>query len=298
MTTSKLPEPPKLQEQSGLRYPRLSIAGHLFVFATLSAICLGVVYLAFGITIVEKALSALALPVGLIWLALLIWVYISISLRQRSAVVIAGFCLAAIWGFGNSFVANQLAKSLEHPYFGFELAAIGKLDAVIVLGGGTTTNLNGQAQLSSYGDRVAMAAKVFFAGKTDRLICSGMQTYRSSPEDLHVGEETRAVLLSWGIPEQSLETIGGANTSQEMQALKTWMADHPERKRIGILTSAWHLHRAMRLANNAGIEATPIPANFISSFSNVSPDWVIPSSENLNRSTLILHEYLARLVNR
>jgi len=106
------------------------------------------------------------------------------------------------------------------------------------------------------------------------------------------------ILNDFGIPSDSIETIAGANTSQEMQEIKKWMAANPEATRIGILTSAWHLNRAMRLANAAGIEATPIPADFMSTYAPVSADWVIPTSENLFRSSRALREYLAALVRR
>ncbi len=289
MTTPELPtHTPDQRSFVGLWLPPAAVA----------TIGLGSAYVVYGITIVEKSLSALVLPVGLMWLALLLWFYLSIRLKQRSAAILSALCLVLISGFGNCLVANQLAKSLEYPYFGFEIDALEKLDAVVVLGGGTTTNLNGQPQLANSGDRIAMAAKVIFAGKTDRLVCTGLQTYRSTPEDLQGGEEAQAILRSFGIAEQSIETIGGENTAQEMQALKKWMANHPDLKRIGILTSAWHLSRAMRLANNAGIQATPIPADFLSRFPSASADWVIPSSENLQGSSLVLREYCARVVGR
>ena len=255
-------------------------------------------YLAFGITIVEKSLSALASPVGTIWLALLFWVYISITLKQRAAAVVAGMCLAILWGFGNFYVANQLTKSLEHPYFGFYLDDLEKLDVVVVLGGGTSTNINGEPQLGSSGDRIAMAAKVFHAGKTDRLICTGVKTYRPATEALEVGEEAAAILIQMSIPSDSIETIGGQNTSQEMQAIKRWMSENPTGSRIGILTSAWHLNRAMRLAKAAGIDATPIPADFMSRNATVSNDWVIPTAGNLSRSSRVVREYLAALIGR
>ena len=203
-----------------------------------------------------------------------------------------------IWGFGNFMTANELVKSLERPFLGFEPAALKPLDAIVVLGGGTTTNPNAQAQLARSGERVAMAAKLFLAGKTERIICTGTQTYISSGDDLDTSAESKAVLVELAIDPDSIDTIPGANTYQEMQQLKKWLSQHPEARRIGIITSAWHLKRAMRLANATGIEATPIPADFLTRFPTVSPDWIIPSSGNLEYSTLAIKEYLAALVGR
>ena len=266
--------------------------------AIIAAIVLFIAYLAFGITIVEKSLSSLAMPVGFLWLFLLLWVYVSVSLKQRTAFIVAGICLVILSSFGNSYVANQLAKSLERPYFGFQLDELKKLDAVIVLGGGTYTNLNGEPQLAQSGDRVAMAAKVFIAGRTNRIICTGVKTYRPATEALEIGEEAKAILIGLGIPSDSIETIPGQNTSQEMQAIKEWISKNPTSTRIGILTSAWHLNRAMRLADAAGIDAIPIPADFLSRNATVSTGWVIPSADDLYRSSRVVKEYLAALVGR
>ena len=145
---------------------------------------MGGAYAAFGITIVEKSLTALAMPVGFIWLILLAWAYIAFCLRQRKTAIVAGICLAIIWGFGNFFIANALVKSLERPFIGFDPATVEALDAIVVLGGGTTTNPNAQAQLARSGERIGMAVKLFQAGKTDRIICTGTQTYISSEDDL------------------------------------------------------------------------------------------------------------------
>ena len=259
---------------------------------------LGGAWLAFGITIVEKSLTALLMPVGLIWLALLMSLYIAITRKQRLNAVIAGFCLALVWLFGNFFVSNALMKSLEQPFLGFEIESMEKLDVVVVLGGGTANNTNGQTQLNHAGDRVAVAAQVYLAGKTDRLICTGTQVYSKSPDDLKYGEQAKALLTSLGVEAGDIETVAGANTSQEMQNLKQWVADHPDQPRIGILTSAWHTSRAMRLAKAAGIDATPVPADFRTQRANVTPDWVIPSADNLLNSSLAMKEYLARLIGR
>ncbi len=238
------------------------------------------------------------MPIGFVWLILLVWVYGAFCMRQRSTVIVAGLCLAIVWGFGNFFVANALVKGLEKPFFGFDPAALEPLDAIVVLGGGTTTNPNAQAQLARSGERIGMAAKLFLAGKADRIICTGTQTYISSEDDLDTSQESKAILLGLAIEPDSIDVIPGANTRQEMLSLKQWLADHPDTQRIGITTSAWHLKRAMRLANSTGIEATPIPADFLTRFPTASPDWIIPSSENIERSALALKEYLAALVGR
>jgi len=40
------------------------------------------------------------------------------------------------------------------------------------------------------------------------------------------------------------------------------VADHPEWKRLGLVTSAWHMRRAMRLAEKNNLSLEPLPADF------------------------------------
>ena len=168
----------------------------------------------------KSPLSAIASPVGLIWLTLLLWCYISISFKQRVAAVVAAMCLAILWGFGTFLRGKSISKKFGASVFSdFTLNDLEKLDAVVVLGGGTLTNINGEPQLGQSGDRVAMAAKVFRGGKSERVICTGIKAYRPKNEGLEIGEEAKAILIGLGIPSDSIETIAGKNTSQEMKAI-------------------------------------------------------------------------------
>jgi len=78
-----------------------------------------------------------------------------------------------------------------------------------------------------------------------------------------------------------------------MQHLREWLGEQPEGHRVGILTSAWHLPRAMRLAEARGIEATAIPSDFRSAFIVPSVNMLVPTANGLEISTIAVKEYLA-----
>ena len=44
---------------------------------------------------------------------------------------------------------------------------------IVLMGGGTNVAANRQPQLAAAGDRVAMVARLFHAGKVERIICTG-----------------------------------------------------------------------------------------------------------------------------
>ncbi|MFT5302444.1 MAG: uncharacterized SAM-binding protein YcdF (DUF218 family), partial [Mariniblastus sp.] len=213
------------------------------------------------------------------------------------AVVSLGCWLVLTIG-GNQLVSQGLASSLESRYQSIDVFGGEPFDTVVVLGGGTTTNLNGQAALANSGDRVALAARLFHAGQVKQIICTGSQTFRSTPNDLHPREEAAEILLGLGVPQSALLQMRGDNTSQEMSNLKKWLDENDAGSRIGLLTSAWHLPRAIRLAESQGLSLLPVPADFATEHYAPTPNLVVPSAQNLLTSARILKEYLARIVNR
>ncbi|MCP4096026.1 MAG: YdcF family protein [Planctomycetaceae bacterium] len=253
-----------------------------------------------GITMLEKTLTSLVMPIGLVWVGLITLTYLLLISRQKILGFLSLGCLLAITLGGNQFASNYLAYSLEAPFSQIDIAQIPTLDAVIVLGGGTSSTYNNRAQLGMAGDRVATAARLYHSGQVKKIICTGSQSFRASPEDLHPREEAKLILTEFGIPASAVILLEGDNTSQEMNSLKSWIPEHinSPQPRVGLITSAWHLKRALRLAKSQGLEFEPIPSNFISGPVNPSPHWVIPSGDNLATTGRIFKEYLAAIVSR
>ena len=128
-------------------------------------------------------------------------------------------------------------------------------------------------------------------------MCTGLQSFRSTEEDMHPYEEATLLLEELGVAPQEILKLNGINTSEEMENLKKWTDVNPG-KRIGLLTSAWHLPRAVRLAKAQGIEVEPIAAGFYSQPYAPDPGIVVPNEYNLIITASAAKEYLARLVGR
>lgn len=263
-------------------------------------------WVVFGRTMVEKLATGLVMPVGLIWMLLTVTVGVCWVGRQRAAGFFATVAWFVLTALGNSYVANELISALENEYTSRPAVAPGDVDTVVVLGGGTTTNLRGHSQLSTSGDRIAAAARYFVASKSAgfdvTIICTGTQKYRSHESDLDPRLEAKNSLIALGIPPEKIQLLEGANTSEEMQNLKKRMdsqsvTGNPS-TRLGILTSTWHLSRAMRLAEANGIEATPMTSDSRAQYPAPNAGMIVPTSANLNISAIAIKESLAKAVNR
>ena len=270
----------------------------------LVAVVVSSTWAAFGQTMVEKLATELLMPVGLIWLMLIIIVGVCCVARQGAVGFFAFAALVLLSVAGNGYVSNALVQSLEQPYIDQPPPAPDAVDIVILLGGGATTNLRGKSQLGASGDRIAAAARYYNAaldaGASPTIICTGSQVHRSNELDLDPNQESRNNLIALGVPEKNIQLLDANNTSQEMRNLKRWLDENADvqGKRVGILTSAWHLPRAMRLAKAQGIEATPMAGDFRSEFFAPSVGMVVPTAWGLQNSSIAIKEMLAGLVKR
>lgn len=271
---------------------------HLLTLGLVGTLFLGAIGLISGKTMVEKLVTSLCSPLGFVWIMLILMVYFCLLTRQTWPAIVGFLCWLVITVGGNKFVSNSLIHSLEAPYESIDVFSQEPFDIVVVLGGGTNTNTAGRPQLDFGGDRVALAAELYHAGLAKKIVCTGTQKFRSTADDLHPREESKKLLIALNVPEQVVMMMQGENTSQEMSNLKGWLEENKIDGRIGLLTSAWHLGRAMRLSENNGLKVQPIPADFTTEYFSAQPGLVVPNSENMFVTARAMKEYLARLVGR
>lgn len=252
---------------------------------------------------VERMLTDLALPIGLIWLALLATIA-GLAVRRRWWLAgWVGLIWLALSAAGNGKVTGLLTESLERPYFGVDPLEQGEFDAVVLLGGGAGTDRNGTTRVGDSGDRVVVAARLYHAGKTPLLVCTGGDL-RTAPNLPSVAEESAGVLADLGVPRGDVLLGPGYNTKTEAAAIRRLKDEHGW-GRIGIVTSAWHMPRVDRLARGVGLSFVPLPADFRSGAEADRPFWdefrrfsFIPKAGSLDRTHAMLRENLARLAGR
>lgn len=198
----------------------------------------------------QKFVSRLLMPLGLIWIGLsviLVLAWKRCRWRGRWALILLWtvYTLA-----GNSWFGTWLIGTLERQTPMIDFAVIEPLDAVCVLGGGTSRRLDKRPQIGAAGDRLLVGAQLYRLGKTPLLIASNPTS------------DTCLVWRNMGVPENVILALPlVVNTDQEIMACKK-MKEQYGWKRFGLVTSAWHLPRALRLCRKYGLEVTPLPANY------------------------------------
>lgn len=281
-----------------------SAIGWALLGVGLAAIGLLTVWLIFGRMAAEKIGTALVLPTGLLGMLLVaasVWILLS---RERRAGAVMLVLTGCYWLMGSATVADNLARSLEAPFVGINpLETVQPYDAIVLLGGGGGRGANGRLQGNQSGDRMILAAQMYHQGLTRQIVCTGQRIESLSPNGTDPSVTSHDVLTRLGVPDSAIAAVGGRNTTEEMDNLQKRYSDGAAR--VGLVTSAWHLPRALRLANRRRFFPDPLPADFWSGFRGTEPpaaarviESLIPSAQAMMINWYCCKEYLGMLVGR
>jgi len=236
----------------GWRALRIPIAG------VLAALLAWVLLMPDG-PVLAKIVGRLAMPLGLLWLAGLVALPLVLARARRTGLLL-GVALLGLSLAGNEPLGAWLLANLEADFVRSDPFAEEPFDAIFVMGGGVHEGPTGPS-LGASGGRAVLAARLQRAGKAARLVASG-----SHVPGLERGgdgvELTQTLWRQLDVPADAIDRVGAAyNSRQEIERYAAYAEEHGL-ERVGLLTSAWHLPRALRLAERQGFHPVPIAADF------------------------------------
>lgn len=218
--------------------------------------------------------------------------------RLGRALLATGLVLLAL--FSNKFVSRWLIRPLETRYppipefvAGQPLPAnVAACKFVVVLGGGNglspgmaAPNLLSSSALS----RVVEAVRILNAVPDAKLIVSGP---KSGPRPSHATVLARAAQTLGVTPERIIHVDNAHDTEDEAAATRRLAGDAP----VALVTSAWHMPRAMALCRNAGVNAVACPSDYRSHADDpFAFDDLLCEADALGRSTLAVRERIGYL---
>ena len=207
--------------------------------------------------------------------------------KKRGAALFLLPALALLYGLSISPVAGTLCRSLENDYITESPVPPGRLDMVVVLGGGVTeTTGTGETLLSqASASRLLRAVQVFRESGAAQLLCAGKGVGRQTE-----GEVMAAAAARLGVPrEKILVDPLSENTRGHAVEMDRRFAD--KTIRIGLVTSAYHLKRSEREFRAYFSNVVPIPSDYLYSHPKgpAIPAFV-PNAGSLFRSAVALRE--------
>lgn len=248
-----------------------------------------------GTSLVEKTVTALVMPTGIVWLLLTIHVVFCLFERRRGAALFGSLIWILYWATSTEVVTRHFSDYLEAPFEMVDPSQSEAFDYVLVLGGGVRV-YEDKISVGHAGDRVVLAARLFHAGNIKHLVISG-EFHDWMGEAPSIAEITETLLMQLKVPKSAIIKIRGKNTFEEFRELKLLMAEKSIES-VGVITSATHMPRALRLAASNGLNVSPLPADFERSMPGPLVLDIIPSQSGLRKSTRSLKEFLARLADR
>ena len=245
----------------------------------------------------RKFVALCVMPAGLVWLGLLafacaLW---RGRLRGPAATAAALFVLTTL--AGNAWVGSGLIAWLQRPYARIDPLEQGSFDAVAVLGGGVEVRSDGRPDLTAAGERAILGALLWRAGRTPRLVASGPFEPIAGGRETSSAAATAVLWEQLGVTGSDIVLLEGPRTTtDEIAALARLVAERGWR-RVGLVTSAWHMRRAMRLCARRGLEVTPLPAEALRA-PGPQLRWLVPQEVGYWRVQHACWELLGSLAGR
>ena len=141
-------------------------------------------------------------------------------------------------------------------------------------------------------DRIFAGIDLIQENKAPVLILTGGKQPWSvgKPE----GEHLRAIAEKLGVPSDIiLLTENVQNTDQEAKAVAKFL--NKKVPNIILVTSAFHMPRAQKVFEAAGIEVSPFPVDFLSGADNTKIMDFMPDAEAFRETSFFVREIIGRL---
>jgi uncharacterized SAM-binding protein YcdF (DUF218 family) len=234
-------------------------------------------------------------PLGLVWVALLLFVII--ALRQKCRLAAAAlFCLAAVLTLvGSTPLPFSLMGSLERPYTGKTIAAARPGDAVIMLGGAHYSSPYDTFHLGLSGDatRFLTAVEAVRQHKGGALVVGGYK-FTDPKSGLEKPESPllKSFIESWNVCPVPIIPLENCLTTREESVGVQKLARERHWKRVVVVTSAYHMARAAALFRQTGLDFDVIACDFKSAGRESPPFSIFPSPGGFQ----VLHVYLHEVI--
>jgi uncharacterized SAM-binding protein YcdF (DUF218 family) len=212
-----------------------------------------------------RLIEPLLYPLGWFWLLLLLLAFRSLLKRKWPAS--AGFILMAafILAIGGARWPYQLLATLEEPYLRHPSAPLPRADAVVVLGGMLSPSRRDPFgfQFSSAADRIITGIELVRREQAPLLVLGGGGGWRTDQTEWDEAQLLENWMAAWGIPDADRIALLRSRDTREEAVRVRKLLDEKGWERIILVTSGYHMKRALATFNNLEIPAEPFACDFI-----------------------------------
>jgi uncharacterized SAM-binding protein YcdF (DUF218 family) len=213
--------------------------------------------------------------------------------RKRSLVILTALLLI----FTNPFLINEAWLLWEHPPTPF--TKVKHYDAAIILTGITNKDKSPEDRVytNKGADRILQPVRLYKEGFVKKIIISG-GSGSLTREETSESEDLKTILVCSGIPQSDiLLEEKSRNTHENAVFTKALLKQHPEFKKLLLVTSAFHIRRASGCFKNEGIKADAFSVDFYTTDRSFAfADLIVPQEYCLYLWQKLFHEILGYIV--
>jgi uncharacterized SAM-binding protein YcdF (DUF218 family) len=236
--------------------------------------------------LLHKALPVFLLPLG----ASLVLITLAVLRKSRA---LAAITITFLYMASTPFFANWVLNSRERQYGAVPIEACPAADAIVVLGGTLGPN---PAAPGGYvwaaADRLDYGVRLYQAGKAPLLVFTGGRIPWLSQSNSE-GESLRTIACERGVPASAVAITGTVESTAGEAVAIGKLAHERGLSRIILITTAWHMPRAMILVGRTRLRITPFPVGEL--INPAAPMTILdflPQSSALERTEIALRELL------
>ena len=243
----------------------------------------------------SNALFFLIKPFSWIIFAFL-WMILTKNTRRRKLIGVT--LVAGLLFFSNTVIFLEVCRLYEDQ--GIKHSELEQYDVGIVLTGfGNFNNDLSRLELHYNGDRMWQALQLYNTGKIKKLLISGDSGYVSE-RGLHEAQQTRDVLLAWGIPSDDIIVEGKSRNTHEnaVMTMDLLRKKYPELKNNILITSGLHVPRALACFEKQGANLDVFSSNHYTGAARKYQfdQFVVPSAETLTFWEYLFKEWIGYIV--
>lgn len=241
----------------------------------------------------SKTLDVLLSPLA--WVMILLALSFTGAPQRRRQPLLVTAAAVLLYAASVEPVANALWRELERSAI---LPRDLHYDAIVLLGGVVNHGATAAHRDPSYNDNVERLLVTYDLMRSDPqrpVIISGGRAAESDPivEADVLGNQ----LAAWGVARERLLLEEGARNTRENAVNVARIAKEHGFDRLLVVTSAFHMSRALDCFREAGVDALPYPVDYRAADAAEASSW-LPRAENLATTERALREAFGRWIYR
>ena len=251
-------------------------------------------------SLLGKVLTVFVFPPGL----QIATVGLALVLLRRRPVLARSLLLVAclsLYILSTGLGIDLLLAPLESTYPAVEPDKASNADAIVVLGDFVhkPTPRRLRFEVSDNTDRLRTGGLLYRAGKAPFILLTGGPPASSEHPTLDQAVPATVLLREMGIPASAILSETASDNTHENAAFSAPLLRARHANRILLVTSAFHMRRAVAIFRKEGFDVQAVPADFHTGWSDNSyPDYFLPAARTMYQNELALHEYLGLWVYR